>query len=328
MTQEYSLTTEYQIAHASSLQVGYVGILGHHLTDPYWGNQWTSPTATAPKASIVGQGGVAKITQTESANNYAGLQAVFRQHFTAGLELTANYTYSHSMTENIGFYGVYNIWSGQYYQQDAYNPKGEWGPAGSDTRHNISVTGVYKLPLGRGKQFGGNWNPVLNSVIGGWRLTGAQVYYSGFPATVSSPSHYSSLVNAFGGAARPNQLRPLNMVNRSINAYWGTEVQGTSCAPDYDDGKCTFQEQSNSSFGTVRPGSLRGPSFQNIDMAVFKSFPVWHEHRMEFRADFFNAFNIADYAAPDSGMTDGNFGQITGTVSNNRSTQLSLKYAF
>jgi hypothetical protein len=63
-------------------------------------------------------------------------------------------------------------------------------------------------------------------------------------------------------------------------------------------------------------------------MAVFKSFPVWHEHRMEFRADFFNAFNIADYAAPDSGMTDGNFGQITGTVSNNRSTQLSLKYAF
>jgi hypothetical protein len=78
----------------------------------------------------------------------------------------------------------------------------------------------------------------------------------------------------------------------------------------------------------VRPGSVRAPSFQNIDMAVVKSFPFWHEHHMEFRADFFNAFNIADYAAPDSGMTDGNFGQITGTVSNNRSTQLSLKYAF
>jgi len=328
MTQEFSLTTEYQIAHASTLQVGYVGILGHHLTDPYWGNQWTSPTATAPYASIVGQGGVAKITQTESASNYNALQAVYRQRLTAGLELTANYTYSHSLTDNIGFYGVYNIWSGQYYQQNAYDPKGEWGPAGSDTRHNISVTGVYDLPFGRGKQFGANWNPVVNSAIGGWRLSGAQVFYSGFPVTVSSPSHYSSLVNAFGGAARPNQLRPLNMVNRSINAYWGTEVQGTSCAPDIDDGNCIFQEQSNSSFGTVRPGSLRAPGFQNIDMAVFKSFPVWHEHRVEFRADFFNAFNIADYAAPDSGMTDGNFGQIGGTVSNSRSTQLSLKYAF
>jgi hypothetical protein len=63
-------------------------------------------------------------------------------------------------------------------------------------------------------------------------------------------------------------------------------------------------------------------------MAVFKSFPVYHEHRLDFRADLFNTFNIADYATPDSGMTDGNFGQITGTVSNNRSVQLSLKYAF
>ena len=327
-TQEFSLTTEYQIAHASTIQVGYVGILGHHLTDPYWGNQWTSPTATAPYASIVGQGGVAKITGTESASGYNGLQAVFRQRLTAGLELTANYTLSHSMTDNIGFYGVYNIWSGQYYQQDAYNPKGEWGPAGSDTRHNISVTGVYDLPFGRGRAMGANSNPVVNSAIGGWRLSGAQVYYSGFPVTVSSPANYSSLVNAFTGAARPNQLRPLKIVDRTINAYWGTAVQGTSCGPNQDDGNCVYAQQPNDAFGTVKPGSLRGPSFQNIDMAVLKSFPAWHENRIEFRADFFNAFNIADYAAPDSGMTDGNFGQITGTVSNNRSTQLSLKYVF
>jgi len=327
-TQEFSLTTEYQIAHASTIQVGYVGILGHHLTDPYWGNQWTSPTATAPYASIVGQGGIAKITATESASGYNGLQAVFRQRLTAGLELTANYTLSHSMTDNIGFYGVYNIWSGQYYQQNAYNPKGEWGPAGSDTRHNISVTGVYDLPFGRGKALGSTWNQVVNSVIGGWRLSGAQVYYSGFPVTVSSPANYSSLVNAFTGAARPNQLRPLKIVDRSINAYWGTAVQGTSCGPNQDDGNCVYAQQPNDAFGSVKPGSLRGPSFQNIDMAVLKSFPAWRENRLEFRADFFNAFNIADYAAPDSGMTDGNFGQITGTVSNNRSTQLSLKYVF
>jgi len=328
MTQEFSLTTEYQIAHASTLQVGYVGILGHHLTDPYWGNQWTSPTATAPYASIVGQLGVAKITGTESASNYNALQAVYRQHLTAGLELTANYTYSKSLTDDIGFYGVSNVWSGQYYQQNAYDFKSEWGPAGMDTRHNISVTGVYDLPFGTGKLLGSSWNPVVNSLLGGWKLSGAQVYYSGFPVTISSPPHYSNAVNAYPYAARPNQLRPYKIVDRSINAYWGTEVQGTSCAPDNDDGKCIFEEQSNYSFGTVRPGSMHGPSFQNIDMAVFKSFPFWHEHRLDFRADLFNLFNIADYAQPDSGVTDGNFGQITGTVSSNRSVQLSLKYAF
>lgn len=328
MTEEMSLTVEYQVAKQTSFQVGYVGILGHHLTDPYWGNQATSPTATAPYASIVGQGGVIKITQTESASKYNALQAVFRQHLTGGLELTANYTYSHSLTDDIGFYGVSNIFSGQYYQQNAYDMRSEWGPAGMDTRHNLSVTGVYDLPFGRGRMFGANSNFFVNELLGGWRLSGAQVYYSGFPVTVSSPANYSSLVNAFTGAARPNQIRSLKMVNRSNSAYWGTAVQGTSCGPNQDDGKCIFAQQPNDGFGTVRPGSLRAPSFQNIDMSLRKSFTVWHENAFAFRADFFNAFNIADYSAPDSGMTDSNFGQITGTVNGNRSIQMALKYSF
>jgi hypothetical protein len=328
MTQEFSLTTEYQLAHASTVQAGYVGILGHHLTDPYWGNQWTSPAAIAPYANIVGQNGSIKMTQTESASNYHALQAVFRQHLSTGLELTANYTWSHSITDNIGFYGVSNVWSGQYYQQDAYNPKAERGPAGMDTRHNISVTGVYELPYGHGKRFGANSNAILNSAFGGWKLSGAQVYYSGFPVSVSSPAHYSGLVNAFSGSARPNQLRALTMTNRSRNAYWGTEIQGTSCGPDTDDGRCIFQEQSNSSFGRLSPGSMRGPSFQNIDMAIAKTLRVWRENKVDFRGDLFNAFNIADYAAPDSGMTDSNFGQISGTVNGNRSVQFSMKYSF
>ena len=328
ITQEMSLTTEYELTGSSSFQVGYVGILGHHLTDPYWGNQLTSPTATAPYANIVGNGGVIKITQTESASNYNALQAVFRQHLKGGLELTANYTYSHSLTDDIGFYGVSNIYSGQYYQQNAYDMRSEWGPAGMDTRHNLSVTGVYDLPFGRGKMFGSNSNYVVNEILGGWKLSGADVYYSGFPVTVSSPANYSSTVNAFTGAARPNQNQPLRTTGRSINAYYGTAVQGTSCGPNQNDGTCVYSQQPDDSFGLVRPGSLRAPSFQNIDMAVAKSFPTWHEQRLDFRADFFNAFNIADYAPPDSGMTDSNFGQITGTVNGNRSIQLALKYAF
>ena len=328
ITQEFSLTTEYQLASQSSFQIGYVGILGHHLTDPFWGNQLTAPGAIAPYANIVGQDGVLKITQTESASNYNALQAIFRQHLSKGLELTANYTYSKSLTDDIGFYGVSNIGSGQYYQQNIYDMGSEWGPAGMDTRHNLSVTGVYELPFGRGKLIGSSWNPIVDSIVGGWKLSGAQVYYSGFPVTVASPANYSTTVDAFTGAARPNQLRPLHVSHRSIAAYYGTDVQGTSCGPNQDDGNCVYQQQPNNGFGALRPGSLRAPSFQNIDMSVAKTFRIWHEQRFDFRADFFNAFNIADYSAPDNTMTDSNFGQITGTVNNNRSTQLSLKYAF
>jgi Carboxypeptidase regulatory-like domain len=328
VTQEFSLTTEYEVTRASSFQVGYVGILGHHLTDPYWGNQLTSPTATAPYANIVGQSGVIKITQTESASNYNALQLVYRQHLTAGLELTANYTYSKSLTDDIGFYGTSNINSSQYYQQDAYNMAAEWGPSGFDTRHNITVTGVYDLPFGRGRKFGSNWNYVLNEALGGWKLSGAQVYYSGFPVTVSSPPNYSNAVFAFTGAARPDQYRPLHNAGKSPNAYFGTQVVGTACAPDTNNGTCVYAAQSANHFGDVRPSSLAGPPFQNIDMSVEKTFPVYHEHSVKFRGDFFNTFNIASYQQPDSGVTDSNFGQITGVNSSPRTIQLSLRYAF
>jgi hypothetical protein len=232
------------------------------------------------------------------------------------------------LTDDIGFYGVSNIGSGQYYQQNIYDMGSEWGPAGMDTHHNISVTGVYDLPFGRGKMIGANWNPIVNSIVGGWRLSGAEVHYSGFPVTVSSPANYSTTVDGFTGAARPNQLRPLHMTNRSVAAYFGTDVQGTSCGPNQDNGSCVYQQQPNNGFGALRPGALRGPSFENIDMSVAKTFRIWHEQRFDFRADFFNAFNIANYGQPDGGMADSTFGQITGTVDGNRSTQLSLKYAF
>ena len=331
VVQEFSLTTEYQVSKSSSVQLGYVGVVGHHLTNPFYGNQQTSPTAAGPFDSIVGAGGVVKITQTEAASSYNGLQAVYRLRPTAGLELTANYTYSKSMSNNIGFYGVSNNNSNQYYNQDSYNPHAEWSPAGTDTRQNISVTGVYALPFGQGKQFGSHWNTAVNTLLGGWKLSGAQVFYTGFPVTMNSPARYSSQVGAFTGSARPSQFQAFHPTNRGINAYYGNIGFAPNAAgADFTvcDAGCTFSQQPTDGFGNVRPGTLRAPSFQNIDMALAKSFTVWHEHSLNFRADAFNAFNIASYSQPDSNVADTTFGQINNTVSNSRNIQLSLKYAF
>lgn len=321
------MSIEVEVTPNSSFQVGYVGILGHHLTEPYWGNQLTAPGATAPYANIVGQSGVIKISATEAASNYNALQAVFRQRLTAGLEFTANYTYAKSLTDDFGYYGVTNT-SGQYYQQNAYDTAAEWGPSGFDIRHALTVSGVYDLPFGRGKRFGGNWNRFVDEGIGGWKLSGSNVSYSAFPVTASSPANYSSTVFAFTGAARPNQNLPLKVVNRSVKAYWGTAVQGGSCGPNQNNGTCVFSQQPNDAFGNVRPFSLRGPGFEQIDMSVSKSFSIWREHHIDFRSDFFNAFNIASYKSPDSGVTDANFGQITNTNSTERHIQFSLKYVF
>ena len=328
VTQEMSLTTEYELTQTASLSLGYVGILGHHLVDPQFGNQLTAPSAPAPYANVVGQNGIVKITGSDSSSNYNALQAVFRQRFNAGLELTANYTYSKSLTDDIGYYGVTNI-SGQYYQQNAYDFHSEWGPAGFDVRHALNMTGEYDLPFGQGKKFGANWNYFVNAALGGWRLSGSSVTYTGFPLTISSPANYSSLVNAFSGAARPNQNQPLHIVNRSINRYYGTAPGLTDvCGPNKNDGTCFYSQQPDNAFGDVRPGSLRAPGFENVDMSVEKTFQIWRENSVLFRGDFFNAFNIASYGAPDSGITDTNFGQITTTNSTERHIQFELKYQF
>jgi hypothetical protein len=325
-TQEASLTTQYELTRTSTLQAGYVGILGHHLTNPYWGNQLPAPGAPAPYTNLVGQNGVIKISATNSASNYSGLQAVFRQHLAAGLELTANYTYSKSLTDSFGYYGVSNI-SGQYYQQNAYDMAAEWGPSGFDIRHALSVSGEYDLPFGLGKRFGANWNRAVDSVIGGWRLSGTDVSYSGFPLTASSPSNYSNLVNS--ASARPEQFRPLHVTGRTQEHWFGTSPGVLDvCSAGVDDGTCDFGQQPLNGFGNVRPMSLRGPGYEQVDMSVFKTFPVWREEHLDFRADFFNAFNIASYNAPDNTVTDANFGAISNTNSTERHIQLSLKYAF
>ena len=326
--QEYTLFTEYQVGPSSSLSVGYVGELGHHLTDPEYANQLAAPGTPAPYANVVGQGGVVKVTASNSSSNYAALEAIFRQRIVGGLEFTANYTYAKSLTDDIGYYGVSGI-SGTYYQQNVYDLASEYGPAGADVRHAFNATGEYSIPYGRGQRFGASAPYILQSVAGGWRLSVSDVSYTGFPVTLTSPSNYSSQVFAFGGAARPNQLRPLQITGRSLTRWFGTNPGVLDvCAPGANDGTCVYSQQPDTGFGNVRPGSVRAPGFENVDMAVQKSFDTFRENRVDFRADFFNAFNIASYSNPDSGVSDTSFGQITSTRSTERHIQFELKYAF
>jgi hypothetical protein len=316
--QEYTLFTEYQVARNSSLSVGYVGEGGHHLTDPVFGSQLTAPGATPQYASVVGAKGVVKVTASDSASNYSALQAVYRQRVTAGLEFTANYTYGKSLSNDIGYYGVSNI-DGTYYQQDAYNLAAEWGPSGSDVRHSFNATGTYTIPYGTGQRYGANAPYVLQQAAGGWRLSVSDVSYTGFPVTLTSPANYSNLVNAYGGAARPDKIANYSHSGRTLKNYFNTCGQLTTCA---------FSAQSTTAFGDVGTGTERAPGFENIDMALQKSFTTFREQHFDFRADFFNALNIASYGNPDNGITDTNFGQITNTRSTERHIQFELKYAF
>ena len=342
--QEYSLTTEYAISHNLSLQVGYLGEQGQHIEDygnlnqylvngdptsaPYYNNQYIGHL-TNP-ATSVGSNGLL-VTESRAAMNYNSLQTVLRQRTSKGLEFTVNYTYSKALTNSLGNYGLQvSGFSGAF--QNYYDSAADWGPAGYDVRHNVSATAVYALPVGRGKQYLSGVNRIVDEAIGGWKVSIAAVGYSGLPETATSPG--SNNANSYG-TTRPNQYRRLKIVNRSLTHWYGTDPSATACGVDangniVDNGICAFGVPANNTFGNARNGNLRGPGYFNMDASAFKDFHTFREQTLGFRFDAFNAFNIVSYGNPDSGVTDGNFGNVAtqGPRSVERHLQFSANYRF
>ncbi|HZY63894.1 MAG TPA: TonB-dependent receptor [Edaphobacter sp.] len=326
--QQFNLTTEYQINNHTSLQVGYVGETGNHLIVAMNGNQWPAPCSrtctNAPFYKLVGQTGLVKITGSSAMSNYNALQAILRRRMDHGFEYTINYTYAHSMTNSPGFYGIPGVNGASSYWQNAYNPSADYGPSGFDVRHNITATSVYAIPVGRNHRFGAHLNPVVNQVVGGWKVSGSAMLYTGFPVTLTSTNNAN--VNAL--TARANHYRPLVIRNRSTNHWFGTDASALPC-PGAGNSTCAYGAELPNTFGTAAVGTERGPGYREIDLSIFKSFPVLStEHAFDFRADLFNAFNFASYADPNRLVTDTNFGQITSTRTPPRQIQFSLRYHF
>ena len=338
---QFSLTTEYAISNQLSLSVGYLGETGQHLADYRNANQLTlqqatiianlpdgapiPPSAVAPYANLVGQYGGLLITESSAMMNYNGGQATLRQRAWNGLEYTLNYTYAKAMTNSSGNYGQPGINGSNGSYQNGYNGHADYGPSGQDVRQNLNFAGVYAVPFGRGQAHGNQINPFLDALVGGWRVSASAILYSGFPITINGPG--SSNTNSYG-QSRSNHYRKISVHDRSINNWWGTDPSATGCSAGGDNGVCAYGASAPLTFGTTSINTERAPGYRQVDTSVFKDFRVWHEQVFSFRADFFNVMNIASYGNPDNGVTDSNFGQISGVRSPPRQIQLSGKYSF
>ncbi len=340
----YNLTLEYAVTHLMSLQVGYVGESGQHIEDYGNLNQWKTPNdptsapfynnqyigcQTAAATQICSN--TLLVTESRAMMNYNGLQAVLRQRVSnTGLEYTLNYTYSKSMTNAVGNYGLnvsgYNADPGF---ENYYNSHADYGLAGSDITHNISGTVVYALPIGHGKRYLANSGRVLDDTLGGWKLTAAGVSYSGFPGTVTT--NVSSNVQSYG-QERANLVLPLHIRHRTIYQWFGEDTSAQPYLPNGSPNpQSAFQDPAQNTFGTSSNGSIRGPGFHDVDMSIIKDFRIVGEHFVGFQFDAFNAFNIVSYGNPSTNIDSSSWGQIgqqNQIRSVERHLQFSLKYSF
>jgi hypothetical protein len=323
--QEFTFGNEIQLSNQTSLSMAYLGQLGDHLANPRAANQLTAPGATAPFANLVGQTGSIVETQSEAIMKYNALQIQVRHRQSNGFEYQVNYTWSHSLTNNAGYFGVSDVNGASPYWQDAYNGRADYGNAGFDVRHNLSATGVYQLPFGRGRKFGSSMNRWLDEGIGGWKVAGDAIVFSGLPVTINGPNN----TNVFNRAERANQYRQLTVRHRSISDWFGTDSSAIPCQGlGVDNGQCAYGAAGVGDFGTAANNTERAPGYEQVDLAASKSFAVTERQHLEFRTDFFNAFNIASYDNPDNSVQDSTFGKITNVRSLPRQIQMSLHYTF
>ena len=338
LIQQFNLTTETQLSGNTSLVIAYLGQTGNHLVDPREGNQRTCPTCPLPITTLselapfsattpnpqISQISNISYTESESGMNYNALQITGRHRANHGLEILTNYTYSKGLTNNLGYYGGSHTASQSAYWQDAYNGRGDYGPAFFDAKSIFSFAGYYELPVGRGRQFGSHMNRVVDEAVGGWKLGAIANLHSGFPFTVSSPGNYS--VNQ--RANRGNHYRMLIVKGRSVDNWFGTDRSATACGVDQDNGVCAYGQESTTGFGTAAVGSERSPGYKGVDANLSKSFAIREGSDLQFRANFYNVLNTTSLGAPQNDISSANFGQITDTVSTERQIELALKLTF
>ena len=258
---------------------------------------------------------------------YNGLQLTLRHAMTSGLQFDFNYTFSKSIDigsnaerinefEGFGFASqVINSWE----------PKQLRGPSDYDMKHQINSNWIYELPFGRGRHFGGSMGKTLDAVVGGWGLSGIFHWTSGLPFTMASGAGWSTNWQLEGSAVEIGNPGKVGVYRQP----GGPPTMWQDVSPT---------GQAHSSFRVPYPGesgernNLRGPGYLELDSGLFKTWSITEQQKLKFAWEAFNVTNTPRFDAAQGafnfGLTFGEFGTYTNTLSVPRVMQFSLRYEF
>jgi hypothetical protein len=247
---------------------------------------------------------------------------VIRRAVANGWGFDFNYTLSHSLDN-----GSASETSGGAALQDSFNPNAYRGPSDFDMRHNITADAVVELPVGKGKMLLGHVPGWANQIVGGWQVSTLVSYHTGTPLNISDAGVYN--VNYLYSALsilKPGSTLPTNGFTFDQNG--APSIFGNTSVVNSFIGGYPGMVGSR--------GIVRGPGFFNTDISVAKYFNLPKEgHRIQLRAEAFNAFNTVQWNNPASGnlslAAPTVFGEITSAGTSSlpaRVMQFALRYQF
>lgn len=323
--QTFNLTVQDQFTQHDALSLAYVGTLGRHLDS---GNTQNAPTAIMPPGTdqydptVEGHIPFPSFSpnsvyeDTESTSSYSSFQAVWEHQLSAGLRLLANYTFSKCLTDQRSLEGGGNP-SYRAPWLPGFGRSADYALCAADTAQVVHASGTYDLPFGKKQYFLNNVNTAVDMVVGGWITNFIFSHQTGQPFTLNCPIATTADFGCFadtvagqgiysGGRKVTQWLNPAAFANPPVATAIG---QG-----DY------------SPLGGS-PAQARGPGFQNLDMSLFKQFPIHESIKLEFRAEAFDLPNWHSFANPSNlnFLNTSGFSAITSSRSNPRVLQLALK---
>jgi hypothetical protein len=316
---QWSLSYQRQVGKDWLVTANYLGNASRHI----WGStdiNYAIPTAGASTSNTnnrrltyllnptLGQY-YGNIQQTDDGANgsYQGLLFKAEHRMAHHFTLLSTYTYSHC----ISTWDFAGELAGTLYQNPLNRASGERGNCGFDHRHNLTNSLVASSPgLGSG---------AARLVTKDWQISPIVSFFTGNPIQITDGKDISL---SGQGLDRPNVVLPDQVYAspKSVGSYLNPAAficAGSNAA-------CTvFSGQ----FGNLGRNSVYGPGQRNFDIAVSRRFQFTERWKMEFRSDFFNVLNHANWNNPTSSVTSGTFGQIV-SFGSPRLIQMAIKLYF
>ena len=323
-----------------STSASYVATVGIHLPSIYSPNSYNgADPAFAPFTTFdstghpIGGYGSESLISSESHSSYHSLQtSLSNKSPWAGLQMQASYTYSKSLDDTSSVLGGLLGTAGVILQalpQNPWDPSAEKGPSTFDTTHAFTLSVIEFLPLDHVSFL----RPLGRTLTSGWQVLNITTLTSGPPFTVFSGIQQTGV--GAGGTDRPDLVEKTRLsTNRRNRAdYFGRGTNNVSFfnIPINVPGGTG---PNHGRFGTLGRDTFRGPGFHNFDIALIKDTSLGRRRSggelgtIQFRAEFFNIFNIVNFGLPSNIVRGSGFGIISKTAGSSRQIQFSLKLIY
>ena len=324
--EDYNLTFQRELSKSTVLTLAYVGTQGHKLISQYSANPGNSglcqqlnqlgatPTCgpfgesnlyTLPNGSQVNGTRTAlgpdfgpnnSVTANIANSNYSSAQ-VSVERKAANVTFLLAYTYSKAIDNASGFNDFVNF----------TNYRLSRSLSSFDLTHNFIASYNWAIPFDHAFPNG------PRQLTQGWNLVGISRFSSGFPIGLSESADDLSLTGD-GTLDTPNivgKVRTQDPRNEGHNYFF----------PD------AFAPETYGSFGTANRRFFHGPGILNTDFALEKNTRITESMSIQFRAEFFNVFNHAQFNNPSGNFNSDTFGVVT-SARDPRIGQFSLKFLF